>query len=254
MSDSINSFDEEIRIILETNEQRLQEYFQDQPPLALKREFPRDCAIQPETEEEIMYTRDYPEYAEDPTQLPQQPDPWRFENKMYSDSWQGEQDQENMLACTTEWFEFIGVPITTLFVIRALLNNVINAIEIRGFMTPVGILKVIGDYIAKNWPGKLTRDSQTGKLNAANTHDMTTMIENFQLEIKNDLSLRSEFVSFNKFFTRRDNYTNWCKFSSLMTIMASELGPVSHNLCNEVVEQIDNIVAYQRLSTRSNAT
>ena len=39
-----------------------------------------------------------------------------------------------------------------------------------------------------------------------------------------------------------------------MSTLASELGPISHNLCNETVEKIDNIVAYQRLCSRDYAT
>ena len=140
-----DSFEEEFRRTAANNAQLLSSNLEDQPLLARCRAFPRDCAIQPTTEEEIMYTRDEPEYALDPTQLPQQPDPWKFENNMYSDFWEGEQDKDESLHCTEEWFEYIEVPITTLYLLRAMLNNLIDTIEIRGFLTPIGLLKNFGD-------------------------------------------------------------------------------------------------------------
>jgi hypothetical protein len=252
MNDSV---EDPTRQLAESNANLLSRNYEVQPLLSYKREFPRDCALEPTTEEEIMYTRDVQEYEIDPTVLPQQPDPWKFENELYSAFWEGGmRDEERSLACTEAWFGYINVPITTLFIIRALLNNIIDTIEIRGFMTPVGLLKNFGDFLAKNWPNKIPVNPETGRYKISEEFDMTNMVKSFQLEFQNDLSLRTQMVLFNKYFTRRDNYSNWCKFASLMSTLASELGPISHNLCNETVEKIDNIVAYQRLCSRDYAT
>ena len=247
-----NSEGELISEVVANNYELLNGDYAEMPDLLNNRTFPRDWALPTDKDNEQFSTNIVDYYQGDEPIQPLYPDPWKFETGKASPFLADKNDLNESLALGFQWLKILKIPVTTLFTIRAILNMIIDSIEITGYKTPIGLTKIFADFIVQNFPIFVPTPSGSTQPDFNEiTHDLGNLIEIYNAQFKSGLKTRKNFMAFNKFYTRRTNYENWSKFSSLMNNLASDIGPFSHCLINTVVEKIDNMLAHELLNSPS---
>ena len=236
--------------VIANNYALLNENFAEMPKLVNSRKFPRDWAL-PTDQDNLQYSTNIVEYYEGDEPLqPRFPDPWKFESGKASPFLADRNDLNDSLALGFQWLKILRIPVTTLITIRSILNMIIDSIEITGPKTPIGLTKILADFIVKNFPSAVPTPSGSPLPDFNEiTFDLGSLIETYNSQFKSGLKTRKNFMAFNQFYTRRTNYENWSKFSSLMSDLASDLGPFSHCLINTVVDKIDNMLSHELLNS-----
>ena len=247
-----NSQGDLISEVIENNYALLNDDYAEMPALINNRKFPRDWA-KPTNQDNPQYSTNIVDYYQgDEEQQPKYPDPWKFNTGKPSQFLADRNDYNESLALGYQWLKILKVPVTTLITIRSILNMIIDSIEITGYKTPIGLTKIFSDFIIKNFPVKVPTPpgSTLPDFNEITT-DLSSLVEVYNIQFKSGLNTRKNFMAFNKLYTRRTNYENWSKFSSLLDTLASDLGPFSHCLINTVVDKIDNMLSHELLNSPS---
>ena len=247
-----NSEGELITEVISNNYELLNANFAEMPGLANGRKFPRDWA-KPTNQDDLQFSTNIVDYyqGDEPLQS-QYPDPWKFESGKPSPFLADKNDLNDSLSLGFQWLKILKIPVTTLITIRSILNMIIDSIEITGYKTPIGLTKILADFIVKNFPIAVPTPSGSTLPDFNEiTYDLGNLIEVYNSQFKTGLKTRKNFMAFNQYYTRRTNYENWTKFSSLMDTLAADIGPFSHCLINTVVEKIDNMLAHELLNSPS---
>ena len=244
-SHSFGSIIENIRV---NNREAMNEDYEEMPDLELHRTFPRNINRDEEPE---WFSQRYKQYYEGEAPfIPQIPDPWKVSEGLPSQFLGDRNDFYESLDLAKQWMEFLKIPPTTLIMIRSLLNMILDTIEVEGYLAPIGITRLFSDFMVKNFPEDIPR---IGNPPIPDIEDecieMGDLFEIYSKQFESGLKSRQNFINYNKWVGRRTNYNNWSKFASLMNDLASDLGPFSHNLLNEVNENIDSMLAHQHLNT-----
>ena len=244
-SQSFGSIIDNIRI---NNREAMNEEYEEMPELALNRTFPRNIN---RDEDPAWFSQRYKEYHDGETPfIPQIPDPWKVSEGLPSQFLADRNDFYESLDLAIQWTQFLKIPATTLIMIRSLLNMILDTIEVEGFLAPIGITRLFSDYIVKNFPEDIPRIGNPPMPDIEDECvEMSDLFEIYSKQFGSGLKSRQNFINYNKWAGRRTNYNNWSKFASLMKDLASDLGPFSHNLLNEVNENIDSMLAHQHLNT-----
>ena len=247
------SFDTMTSNIQARNREAMDSQYETMPTLINHRSFPRN--INRDTDEgPDWFPERYVEYHDGESQfVPKKPDPWYISEGLPDDFLADREDFYVSWELGKQWMNFLQLPPTTLIMIRSLLNMIIDSVENTGYRTPIGVTRVFSDYIIKNFPDDIPRTETNPPLPDIEDEltDISDLIEVYNDQLKNGLKTRKNFVNFNKWQGRRNNYNNWTKFCSIMKDLASDLGPFSHNLINTVNESIDRILANQHLNTEA---
>jgi hypothetical protein len=250
------SFDNMVQEIRTNNREALESEFEAMPELINKRPFPRELVRTSEDGPDWFSPRftDYWEFDGENEFVCKKPDPWKISEGEPDHFLADREDLMESLELGKMWMNFLKLPPTTLLMIRSLLNMIIDSIECLGPQTPIGVTRSFSDFIVKNFPDDIPRTNTDPPIPDIDDElvNMMNLIEIYNLQFKNGLKTRKNFINYNRWAGRRDNFDNWCKFASNMKDLAAELGPFSHNLINTVNDKIDGILAHQLLNTDTN--
>ena len=154
-----NSSGELISEVIQNNYELLNEDYAELPKLVNSRKFPRNWAL-PTDQDNPQYSTNVVEYYQgDEPSLPRYPDPWKFETGTASPFLADRNDLNDSLALGFQWLKMLKIPVTTLITIRAILNMIIDSIEVTGPKTPIGLTKILADFIVKNFPASVPKPS-----------------------------------------------------------------------------------------------
>jgi hypothetical protein len=223
------------------------------PELVLSREFPLNPYKDDINIESSNHTDPNYEYADEGCDLGLKPDPWCENNGLSSPLVKTGDDFDDYLALGRLWLDFLRVPYSTLLLLKALITSITYNIEVHGYHTPVDLIGSLCDAVTQNWPADYPRNFPDTTIKFPDDIDMTKVLKVYGKILKDGLQCRKQFVNLKKFLKRRDNFTNWTKLSSILDCLARELGPHTHNIINELICKIDNLVSYHSYNSRENA-
>ena len=248
------SFETSINEIRANNNAALNSDYEAMPVLERQRSFPRN--INRDIDEgPNWFSERFIEYHDGESDfLPEIPDPWKINGGVLSSFLVDLDDVDASIDLGRQWMVFLRIPPTTMIMIRSLLNMILSTVEIEGYNCPIGITRIFSEYMAKNFPDDIPRTGNPPTVPDIEDEcvQMGNMIEVYFRQFCYGLKSRKNFANYNRWVSRRSNYNNWSKFSTLMGDLAAELGPFSHSLLNAVVDKIDGILAHQHLNSEDN--
>ena len=223
------------------------------PGLVLIREFPINPYKDDINFESSNHTDLNIEYADEDCELGLKPNPWCENNGLNSPLIKTGDDFDEYLELGRQWLNYLRVPYSTLLLIKALITSITYNIEVHGYHTPIDLIGSLCDVVTQNWPSDYPRNFPDTTIKFPTDFNMTKLFKVYGKILKDGLQCRKKFVNLKKFIKRRDNFTNWTKLSSILDSLALELGPHSHNVINELICKIDNLVCYHCYNSRENA-
>ena len=147
----------------------------------------------------------------------------------------------------------MNVPLDNFLSIRSLINGLAEMIELCGYNTPVILIRNLVEYISRSWPADIPRDDNN-EIFLPSDENIVEIFLYFGPLMDKGLKVRKDFITFNRFFTRRNKIDNFQKLSALMTTLAEELGPIAHGFCSHLVDKIDLLTDHHFYQIRSRAT
>jgi hypothetical protein len=237
----------------ELNHRAFEELQLGPPELLLIREFPLNPYKDDINFESSNHTDPNYEYADEDCELGLKPNPWCENNGLNSPLVKTGDDFDEYLALGRIWLDFLRVPYSTLLLIKALISSLTYNIEVHGYHTPVDLIGTLCDVVTANWPSDYPRNFPDTTIKFPNDVNLTKVLKVYGKILKDGMTCRKKFVNLKKFLKRRDTFTNWTKLSSILDSLALELGPHTHNIINELICKIDNLVSYHSYNSRENA-